>query len=150
MKIILFLLYLFIEIFLLVEFGDEFGVFALFAEIILSGIIGFGFIISINNVGGYFINFSNFFNISNIVGSVIFRLIGGILLILPGILCDIVGIIFLIFSFIFTFRKDNENPKNFHDFRFQNFTFKRDSERYNNEDEIIDVEIIEHNDKLNK
>jgi len=121
-----FLVYMFLEIFVSYEFTKIFTPFGMFIEILGSAVFGVILLRSLN--------LSLFEHIQKImtqdkefifVG--ISQFIGAILLIVPGVFTDIIGVLmqFNIFGFFFTnkfFTKQNSN---------------------NFEDNIIDVEIIE-------
>lgn len=129
MKLLLPIIYLFIEIFFIIEFADEFGILTLFVEIIISAVIGFGVLLSqYSMLPGAYREILNG-GIGNFIGRNVLRLIGAILLILPGILCDVVGVCFIIISLFFVTKEANIGQKS---------GYKRDDES-----EIIDVEIIE-------
>lgn len=124
MKLMIFLIYLFCEIYFFNLFINKFGFFSLIIEVILSALFGLMLILG-NNLK--FISINNF-NFKNVVGSVLFRLIGAILLIIPGIITDILGIIFFLISFFL--RKTTMNN-----------TFNNNDTDISNDDTIIDVEI---------
>lgn len=80
--------------------------------------------------------------------------IGAILLIIPGFLTDIVGVLLQfgiltrILTKIFTFKvspKQTQNEQNFH-YENQNFTYT--NKRRYDDDEIIDVEVIDDNKSI--
>ncbi|TLD82420.1 FxsA family protein [Helicobacter sp. MIT 11-5569] len=138
MPLILGFLYLFLEVLVSYEVIDFIGVLGFVLEIIITALLGF-FIL---------VNFRLFVNDALIrlrdrqlsyeafVGSNIFRILGAILLILPGALTDIIGILMQFsavgFMFVKPFVQSNstQNPKNTQD-----------------STDIIDVEIIEKDEK---
>ena len=115
----------FIEIFIIYAFIYEYGFLKFLLEIIISAVIGlmlmfkFGFI-NMANLSSPMQMISNF-GIS----------IGGFLLILPGLMCDIVGLCVIIFS-VFANKKIDKN-----------YNFKKD----NTNEDIIDVEVIDEDKK---
>jgi len=121
-----FLVYLFFEILVTYEFAKLFTPFGLFLEVLFSAIVG---VIIIRDL-----NFSLFENMQRVLKREIteqefisiglFRFVGAILLIIPGVLTDIIGILFM-FEFFAKWVKI--------------FISKSD---YKDSD-IIDVEIIE-------
>ncbi|WP_033915755.1 FxsA family protein [Campylobacter sputorum] len=118
-------IYIFIEIFIIYVFIDEYGFLKFFLEVIISAVIGlmlmfkFGFI-NMTNLSSPMQMISNF-GIS----------IGGFLLMLPGLMCDIVGLCVIIFS-VFANKKIDKN-----------YNFKKD----NTNEDIIDVEVIDEDKK---
>ncbi len=127
MRFLLIFIYFFIEIFCIVEFADEFGIFILFLEIIVSAIFGFGILLSQYSMLPMAYNEILNGGIRNFIGRNILRLIGVILLIIPGILCDIIGASFVVISLFFTTKEQ---------------IYKKEQNKYEDSD-IIDVEIIE-------
>lgn len=123
-----FLIYLFFEILITYEFATIFTPFGLFLEVLFSAIVG---IIIIKDL-----NFSLFENMQRVLKREIteqefisiglFRFVGAILLIIPGVLTDIIGVL-LMFEFFAKW------------FARKIFISK---ESYKNND-IIEVEIIE-------
>ena len=83
------------------------------------------------------------------------RAIGAFLLILPGFFTDIVGLLLQIgifvslFSKIFHFKKPSNNTTYSTNFEYTHTNDKQNTKK-RNEDEIIDVEIIEHIDTTHK
>ncbi|ASM38343.1 MAG: FxsA family protein [Campylobacter sputorum] len=118
-------IYIFIEIFIIYAFIDEYGFLKFLLEIIISAVIGlmlmfkFGFI-NMANLSSPMQMISNF-GIS----------IGGFLLMLPGLMCDIVGLCVIIFS-VFANKKIDKN-----------YNFKKG----NTNEDIIDVEVIDEDKK---
>lgn len=144
----LFIIYLFIEIYLIVIFVDEFGILMLFLEIFISALLGIGILASQYKV--MIESFNSIFvikeGIGNFIGRNFFRIIGGLCLIIPGILSDIVGLGFFIISFFFLIKKTKLQDEDIFSQEFYNFdNFSKTRE----DSEIIDVEIIENikNDK---
>lgn len=92
-----FLVYLFFEILVTYEFAKLFTPFGLFLEVLFSAIVG---VIIIRDL-----NFSLFENMQRVLRREIteqefisiglFRFVGAILLIIPGVLTDIIGILFM-------------------------------------------------------
>lgn len=92
-----FLVYLFFEILVTYEFAKLFTPFGLFLEVLFSAIVG---VIIIRDL-----NFSLFENIQRVLRREIteqefisiglFRFVGAIFLIIPGVLTDIIGILFM-------------------------------------------------------
>ncbi|RDU56681.1 FxsA family protein [Helicobacter sp. MIT 99-5507] len=125
MKFLLAIIYFFIEIFCIVEFADEFGILSLFLEMIITAILGFGILLSQASTLPNAYNEILSGGISNFIGRNLFRLIGAVMLIIPGILCDIVGISFVFISLFFKTKETR-------------YEYKKDDDS-----DIIDVEIIE-------
>ncbi len=128
---IYFLVYLFIEIFVSYEFATIFTPFGLFLEIILSFLVGmfllrflnFSLVESMQKVSKREISQEEFISIG------MFKFVGAILLIIPGVFTDIVGLL-MQFDFVGKFVARRLLP----------------SQKTNNQhnDDIIDVEIIEN------
>ncbi|MDQ1341102.1 MAG: protein FxsA [Campylobacterota bacterium] len=139
--IVYFLIYLFVEVMAISQFIQYFGGLIFFIEIVVSFIVGalilsnfkYAIVEQLNNFAFGRINYAEFVSVSA------FTLIGAVLLMIPGILTDVVGIVmqfefFAIFIKRILFKNNIESEK-----------------KYNNkrsEDDYIDVEIVE-NDKNN-
>lgn len=133
-----FLIYLFFETLVSVQIASELGGLTTFFEIIASAIIG---VVIISNLKVAF--FESFMALRR--GEItpdkfkklnLYTLVGAILLIIPGFLTDIIGVLlqFEFFGLILA-SKMTKKPNHYH----QN---KKDE----GDDDVIDVEIIEHND----
>ena len=142
MPLILGFFYLFLEVLVSYEIIDVIGVLGFVLEIILTALLGFFILINFRLFLGDALLRLRERQISYeaFVSSNIFRILGAILLILPGGLTDILGILMqfstLGFMFVKPFVKPFEKPAG------RNFSqdFKNDS---NPQNEIIDVEVIE-------
>lgn len=139
MRLFLIIIYFAFELYLLVSFADEFGFLALLGEIIISGILGFGILASQHEA-----MFGSLRDMAMGRGSMggfitrsFFRFIGGLLLIIPGILSDIFGIVFFIISLLFKASGTYSN---------QTYSNKNAESRHF-DDDVIDVEVIEESDK---
>jgi len=127
--LIYFLLYLFLEVLISVEIASYIGAIATFFEIILSALIGGAIIANFKySIMEYAIELAKgeitqeeFFALN------LSKVIGAVLLIIPGFFSDIVGVL-LIFDIITKLV-------------LKLFKFKKIDKR--SEDEIIDVEIID-------
>ncbi|MCH5322329.1 MAG: FxsA family protein [Helicobacter sp.] len=131
MPLILFLIYLLLEVFVSFEVAQIIGAFGFFLEIVFTALLGIAILV----------NFRLFFSEALLrlknreisyeafVSSNIFRILGAFLLVLPGALTDIIGILMQFstigFLLIQPFVRQNQNPTPFR------------------ESEIIDVEVIE-------
>ena len=135
MGIIYFLVYLFLEIIFSYEFAKIFTPFGLFLEVIISAVAGiyiirllpFSLNESMMKVLKKEITQEEFLSIG------LFKFIGALLLIIPGIFSDILGILFLFEPFAKWIAKKFLPRENIYTYT--------DNSNYN--DEIIDVEIIE-------
>ncbi|MEO1928628.1 MAG: FxsA family protein [Nautiliaceae bacterium] len=133
MGLIYFLAYLFLEIIFSYEFAKVFTPFGLFLEVLLTAIIGISVIRSLNfslaesmqRVLRREMSEEEFLSIG------LFRLIGGILLFIPGVFSDILGVLLMFEGVARFFAK-----KLFPSHKYYHHTHYGD-------DEIIDVEIIE-------
>lgn len=162
MRFVFFIIYFFIEIYLISLFIDEFGFFYMVLEIIISALLGFGILVTQGDA--MFSSYEKLFknemkveylftkNLFRLISGSVFRLICGILLIVPGILSDVFGVICFIISLLFTAstRLKNNDSEQHSESNYSYFRYEfRDSKNYKDED-IIDVEIIEDNKKLEK
>jgi len=141
MGLIYFLLYLFLEIVFSYEFARIFTPFGLFLEVIISAFAGvyiiknlpFSIQESMYKVMHREISEEEFLSIG------LFKLIGGLLLVIPGVFSDILGLLFLFEPFArWVSRKFLPQQNN--GFYTHN--------AYNPDDEIIDVEIIEERKEI--
>jgi UPF0716 protein FxsA len=129
---IYFLVYLFIEIFVTYEFTNLVSPFGTFLEILISGFMGvfilktlqFSLVDSMQRVVRREISQEEFMSIG------LFKLIGSILLILPGVFSDVLGIL-MQFDEFGAFVARQFLPK------------KEYKDPFKTDDDIIDVEIIE-------
>ncbi len=149
-------LYLFLEVMVTTYFASMIGGLFTFFEIIITAFIG-GFLLKN-------FKYSLMMNIKALTKGEITQeefikqnvanAIGAILLIIPGFLTDIVGVLLQfgiltrILTKIFTFKvspKQTQNEQNFH-YENQNFTYT--NKRRYDDDEIIDVEVIDDNKSI--
>lgn len=146
MRYLLLVAYIAIEIYLIAEFVDEVGFLAFVLEVVVSALFGFGILISqFGNINDSLKSIMTFkLSLGSFLGRSIFRLIGGILLIIPAILSDIFGITFFVISLLFKAESQHFQNDFFSDSKFNDFNndFKRQDSAKNG-DEIIDVEVIE-------
>ena len=146
----LFLLYMFIETIVSVEFASVLGGFMTFAELIISAAIGIGILKNLNmNIR------ENLYKVrageitqEDFTKMQITSLIGAILLIIPGFFTDIIGIILQFDSLALPFIRKFVRPKNTvqfdnyssaNEFKTTYYSIKKDKKN----EEIIDVEVIE-------
>lgn len=131
MKFAIFVLYFFVEIYSIITFAEVFGIFSLFVEFIVSAVVGF--VILASQYKAMFayspLIFNNPFGLKNLINKSLFRLLGGILLILPGIISDIVGIVCFFVALFYPIQSNSQ--------------FFGDSTQSNDDPNIIDAEIIE-------
>jgi len=130
MGLIYFLLYLFLEITISYEFAKIFTPFGLFLEVLISAAVGLYIIKTLH--------FSMFIELQRVLKREIseeefitmglFKLIGGILLFIPGVFSDILGLLLMIELIARFFAKI---------FHSKTYT------THSTYDDIIDVEIIE-------
>ncbi|MBD3796652.1 MAG: FxsA family protein [Campylobacterales bacterium] len=140
---IYFLIYLFLEVLISVNISSAVGGLATFFEILLTAFLGISILINFRNtlfenmkaVSYSCIDLREFQRLN------LFTLFGAILLILPGFLTDIIGVA-LQFSVItsmivnrYDVKSKSCNTSMFEDEKI----FKKDSQ------DVIDVEVIEHN-----
>jgi len=135
--VIYFLIYLFLEVVVSVKISSQIGGLATFFEIILSAFYGFSILLNFRNtllenlmaVSYKQIDIEEFDRLN------LFTIIGGILLIIPGFLTDIIGFLFQ-FSAFTTMIVNRFRMKN------------KPNQYYKGDDDVIDVEIIEKNDSF--
>lgn len=134
------LIYFFAELGLFVLFAQHFGFWTLVAEILLSGIGGF-FLLTSTLAGsneGIVEFFRNARNPKEFFASNLTKVVGAFLLILPGLLSDSVGVLFSfgLFDGVLIALFDRLFPKQENNVNQEQYT------------EIIDVEIIEENERI--
>ncbi|HIP14889.1 MAG TPA: FxsA family protein [Sulfurimonas autotrophica] len=141
---IYFLLYLFLEVLVSVEISSAIGGLATFFEIVLSAFIGVVILINfrktlIENLTAVSYNCIDLEQFQKLN---LFTLIGAILLIIPGFLTDILGILmqFSVITSMIVNRYNVKSGKCNSSFEEQN-NIRKDSD-------VIDVEIIDHNSTL--
>ncbi|EEO26267.1 FxsA family protein [Helicobacter winghamensis] len=141
MPLILGFLYLFLEVLVSYEVIDVIGVLGFVLEIIVTAFLGFFILVNFRLfLGDALMRVRNRqLSYEAFVGSNIFRILGAILLILPGALTDIIGILMQFsavgFMIIKPFMKITpSNTSSNQEFR-------------DNQSEIIDVEVIEKDKK---
>ncbi|MDU7693051.1 MAG: FxsA family protein [Helicobacter sp.] len=134
----IFWIYAGVEILLFFIFGKAFGGWAVFFEIILSGAIGMLLILrSLDRLKIAFYKISKF-EILDFITQGISHVIGGLLLIMPGLLSDVLGLLLVIFAS--TKQRQRENKRDMFE------QTQRPDERMGDR-EIIDVEVIEQDVK---
>ncbi len=128
-----FLIYLFLEITVTLNIASRIGSFATFIEVIGSAIVGFIIIVNLGSSlnEGFRALVERRISEEEFLQLHLFMLIGAILLIIPGFLSDIVGILFQ-FPYI-----GLKITKKF--YRFKN--------KEKRSDDVIDVEVIDNMDK---
>jgi len=140
---IYFLAYLFLEVLVSVNISSAIGGLATFFEILFSALIGISILINFRNT--FVQNMTavsyNCIDLEEFQQLNLFTLFGAILLIVPGFLTDIIGILlqFSAFTTMLVNRYNVKSKKCNPSFEDENINFKKDI------DDVIDVEIIEHN-----
>ncbi len=136
-----FIVYLFLEVLISVNISSAIGGLATFFEIILSAFFGISILVNfrkslvenMTNVSYGAIDLGEFQRLN------LFTIIGGILLVIPGFLTDIIGVL-LQFSALTTMAINRFNIKS--------GKYKTNHEQNNNikkESDVIDVEVINDN-----
>lgn len=131
-----FLLYLFFEVLVSVNIASAIGGLATFFEIVLSAFLGFAILANFRTtlrenlmaVSSRTIDLNEFQRLN------LFTIVGAILLIIPGFLTDIVGIL-LQFSVFTTMLVNRSNVKSKFENEYKNNNKQKDTD-------VIDVEII--------
>lgn len=128
---IYFLVYLFLEVFISVNISSAIGALATFVEIIASAILGFAILINFKSTlrDNFAALASNVINFREFERLNIFTIVGAILLILPGFLTDIFGILLQFSAF-------TKMIVNHYGIKYKDKKHKRE------DSDVIDVEII--------
>lgn len=137
-----FIVYLFLEVYISVNTFSSLGAFGSFIEIILSAFIGLVLLVNFRYTLSESLMALRNQNITpqTFKALNILTIIGAIFMILPGILSDVLGVL-MQFGFVSTFIKNRLGVQS--SSNYNNFT-KTDKR---SDDEIIDVEVIDHNTK---
>ena len=140
---IYFLLYLFLEVLVSVNIASAIGAFATFLEIVLSALLGIAILANFRNtflqnlmaVSYAQIDLEEFQRLN------LFTVIGAILLILPGFLTDIIGLLmqFSAFTTMIVNRYGVQSRQQ----KCEPYYDQKEKD-----DDVIDVEIIEKHDPL--
>jgi len=135
--IYLFFGYLFAEVLISVQVAGIIGGLGTFAEIMLSGFIGLVLLMNVKTtmVESFKAMSNNCITMKEFQELNIFALLGAVLLILPGILSDIIGILmqFSVFTALIVSRFNKNNGE---------------CKTNQGEDNVIDVEIVHNDSKL--
>lgn len=127
---LLFFFYLFIELIGVLYVANRWGVFGMFAEVIVSAFIGVLVLINTqasisDTLGGLR---QSRVGAKDFIRGNFAKVFGGILLVLPGVFCDIFGVIILINAYFIL--------KNSHDGPYP-------PRSQHQEEEIIDIEVVQ-------
>jgi len=138
-----FLAYLFLEVIVSVNISSAIGGLATFFEIIFSAFLGIAILINFRKTLMENMNAVSFncINLQQFQSLNLFTILGGILLIIPGFLTDIIGILmqFSVFTSMLVNRYNVKSGNCKTDFEQNNIT--KDSD-------VIDVEIIDSDTSL--
>ncbi len=152
MRFLLFLAYIAVEFYLVIKVVEASGFWLFVLEIAVSALLGLGILASQFSVMSESLRNIMTFNlsVSSFLGRSILRFLGGIMLILPFVLSDILGLTFFIMSLFF--RANEVDSRNDFGEKFgsdfeREFDFSSDS---NNKGDIIDAEIIERVEEVTK
>lgn len=139
-----FLLYLFLEVLVSVNISSSLGGLLTFIEIMFSALVGVSILVNfratlVENMSAVS---RNAINLNQFQKLNLFTLFGAILLIIPGFLTDIIGVI-MQFSVITSMIVNRYGVKSSKDKTYENETnhIKKDSD-------VIDVEIISDNSSI--
>jgi 2-isopropylmalate synthase/UPF0716 protein FxsA len=142
---IYFIIYLFLEVLVSVNISSAIGGLATFFEILLTAFIGISILINFRKtlVENMTAVSYNCIDLEQFQKLNLFTLIGAILLIIPGFLTDIIGILlqFSAFTSMIVNRYNVKSGKCNTSFEDKNINNTKDSD-------VIDVEIIEHDASL--
>ena len=142
-------LYLFLEVMVSVYFASMLGGLYTFLEIIISAFIGvfllknfrYSLMLNIKSLAKGEITQEDF------VKQNVAKALGAVLLVIPGFLTDIIGILLqfgiisLLLTKIFKFKISSKKEEN--SFTQNSYTYQSKQKRRYDDDEIIDVEIID-------
>jgi len=139
-----FLIYLFLEVLVSVNIASAIGGLATFFEIILSAFIGISILINFRTTLAENMRAVSFscIDLQEFQRLNIFTLLGAILLIIPGFLTDIIGLL-LQFSVITSMIVNRYAVKS-----GKCNTSYEDINNIQKDSDVIDVEIIEHNTSI--
>jgi len=139
---IYFVVYLFLEVLISVNISSSIGGFTTFLEIILSAAFGISILINFKEslrenltaVSYSCIDLEQFQKLN------LFTLFGAILMIIPGFMTDIIGVLmqFSVFTTMLVNRYNMRNKK----CNVPNANFSQNKENYIKESDVIDVEVI--------
>jgi len=131
-----FLLYLFFEVLVSVNIASAIGGLATFFEIVLSAFLGFAILANFRTTlrENFMAVSSRTIDLNEFQRLNLFTIVGAILLIIPGFLTDIVGIL-LQFSVFTTMLVNRSNVKSKFENEYKNNNKQKDTD-------VIDVEII--------
>ncbi len=139
---IYFLLYLFLETIVSVNIASAIGGLATFFEIVFSALIGVAILVNFHSTMFENLRAVSFgqIDLEEFERLNLFTIIGAILLIIPGFLTDIIGILLQLSTFtsMLINRYGVQSKK-------ENNTFYTDQIYKESQDDVIDVEIIEKN-----
>ncbi len=139
MPLVLLIIYLFLEVMTTAAFINAFGGVALFLEIVVTAVIGVLMFGSLNRHMGSLMGDLMARRISEqeLVASSLYRVIGGLLLIMPGLLTDLLG---LMMQFRFMGRGVVH--------RFYRHKGPKTYAKGDSREEVIDVEVVDSTDAL--
>ena len=142
---IYFIIYLFLEVLVSVNISSAIGGLATFFEIILSAFVGISILVNFRSTLAENMRAVSFscIDLEEFQRLNLFTLIGAILLIIPGFLTDIIGLL-LQFSVITSMIVNRYHVKSGN----CNTPFEGDNIKHKKDDDVIDVEIIEHDTTL--
>lgn len=138
MKMI-FLIYFFLEVIVTITLGGQIGGLNTFFEIVMTAVIGTVILMNLRTIFMQSLSalMSGQSTPQELLKGSFLTILGAVFLILPGFISDFIGILFQ-FSFMKTLLKKRVKP---------NFT---NNQSYTNkgDDDVIDVEVIEHSSTL--
>jgi len=141
---IYFLIYLFLEVIVSTNISSAIGGLATFFEILISAFIGISILVNFRQtlVENMTAVSYNCIDLEQFQRLNLFTLFGAILLIIPGFLTDILGVLlqFSVFTSMIVNRYNVKSGK-------CNTSFE-EKNNYEKDSDVIDVEIIEHNSTI--
>ncbi len=140
-----FLIYLFLEVVVSVNIASSLGGLATFGEIVLSAFIGFFILVRFQNTLGENMKMvsARAIDLQKFQELNIFTLLGAVMLIIPGFLTDILGL--LLQFHVFTSMLVNRFSAKFNTHKTEDFNLNQTKD-----ENVIDVEIISDSDSGDK
>ena len=138
-----FLLYLFLEVIISVNIASYLGGLLTFVEIVLSAFIGVSILVNFRSTLAENLSAVSYNQIDLVQFQKLnlFTLIGAILLLVPGFLTDIIGVV-MQFSVITSMLVNRYGVKS------NDYTSHEEENYIKKDTNVIDVEIVEHNSSL--
>ncbi len=143
--IVLALVYLLLETFITIAFAARVGALGLFLEIIVTFILGISVLFNFGGIVMHSLQVLRWGKIasSDVALATLLQLVGAILMILPGVLSDVAGVILVIVGFLMVGSAPKKQDGTYSKTYSKN-SYEKNSEdsQYVPDEDIIDVEVI--------